>query len=288
MNEIIAVIFDFDDTLAPDSTTGYLRQRGVDVVRFWERDVKAMMEARKMDDEWDPVPAYMYRMLEQSGRGAPVGPITRDNLAQWGRELPLYPGVESIFGRLRAVVQAANPRVQLEFYVLSSGIGEVLKHTPIAGEFAHIWASDFAYDERGHIEFPRKIISFTDKTRYLFHVQKGIFGEKYVGKPFEVNRKTPPAQLRVPFNQMIMVGDGYTDVPCFSLLKREEGIPIGVYTDTEDRDKRSRAWGFIEDQRVSNLARADYSEGSDLSHSLTMAVENIVRRLSLAAHTYQG
>ena len=285
MNETIAVIFDFDDTLAPDSTTGYLRQHGVDTDHFWGQEVRPLMETPEAANEWDPVLAYLYKMIEYSRRSAA---ITRDSLAQWGRELPLYPGVEGIFARLRAVVRTANPRVKLEFYVISSGIGEVLRHTPIAGEFQQIWASEFTYDEQARISFPRKVISFTDKTRYLFHVQKGIFGAGYVGKPFEVNRKIPAAELRVPFKQMIMVGDGYTDIPCFSLMKREQGLAIGVYADTEDRHKRSRAWGFIEDERVSNLARADYSEGSDLSNFLVMAVENIASRLSLADHTYQG
>ena len=181
-----------------------------------------------------------------------------------------------------------NPRVTLEFYVVSSGIGEVLRNTPIAHEFREIWASDFAYDDEGRIKFPRKIISFTDKTRYIFHVQKGIFGPEYVGKPFEVNRKVDPAKVRVPLNRMIMVGDGFTDIPCFSLVRQGQGIAIGVYGDSEDREKRSRAWGFIEDGRVSNLVRADYSEKSALSDSLVMAVEHLAKRISLFDHTYQG
>lgn len=287
MHEIIAIILDFDDTLAPDSTSGYLARCGVDVPRFWREEVRPLMETGTAAEEWDPVPAYLYKMIEKSSRGE-IEPVTRDSLARWGRELPLYPGVETIFTRLRKVVSALNPRVALEFYMISSGIGEVLRNTSIAPEFKEIWASDFAYDDQGRIKFPRKIISFTDKTRYIFHVQKGIFGPEYVGKPFEVNRKVDPARVRVPVNQMIMVGDGYTDVPCFSLVKQGEGIAIGVYGDPDDREKRSKAWGFIEDGRVSNLVPADYTEKSALTHSLVMAVESLTNRISLAGHTYQG
>ena len=285
MHEIIAIIFDFDDTLAPDSTSGYLGQCGIDVPRFWKEEVQPMMEAASA--EWDPVPAYLYKMIEKSGSGE-IEPITRDSLARWGAELPLYSGVESIFKRLRKVAAEVNPRVSLEFYVISSGIGEVLRHTPIAAEFQEIWASDFAYDNQGRIKFPRKVISFTDKTRYIFHIQKGIFGPGFIGKPFEVNRKVDSSKIRVPISQMIMVGDGYTDIPCFSLVKQGQGIAIGVYDEPVDREKRSKAWGFIEDGRVSNLARADYSEKSGLTDALTMAVESLAKYISLAGHTYQG
>lgn len=287
MHEIIAIIFDFDDTLAPDSTSGYLERCGLDVRRFWEEEVRPLMETETAAEEWDPVTAYLYRMIEKSA-GGEIEPITRDSLAGWGRELPLYPGVETIFKRLRSTAATVNPRVTLEFYLISSGIGEVLRNTSIAHEFKEIWASDFAYDAGGQIEFPRKVISFTDKTRYIFHVQKGIFGPEYVGKPFEVNRKVDPARVRVPIKHMIMVGDGFTDIPCFSLVRQGEGIAIGVYGDPDDRAKRSRAWGFIEDGRVSNLVPADYSEKSALTHSLIMAVESLATRISLAGTIYQG
>lgn len=282
MHETIAIIFDFDDTLAPDSTSGYLKERcGIDTPRFWTEEVQPLM-----DEGWDPVPAYFYKMAQKSNNGE-VPPITRDRLASWGAELPLYPEVESMFGRLRDAAEKANPRVSLEFYLISCGIGEVLRRTSINKEFKEIWASDFHYDEQGRIMFPKKIVSFTDKTRYIFHVQKGIFGKEFIGKPFEVNRKVDATQLRVPMNQMIMVGDGSTDIPCFSLVKGGGGIVIGVY-DAANRKEWGKAWGFVEDGRVSNLVSADYKEGSDLIGFLTLAVENIAKRIALAQHTYQG
>lgn len=286
MHEIIAIIFDFDDTLAPDSTSGYLDRCGINAPRFWKEEVTPMTEIRTASEEWDPVPAYLYKMIEKSAAGD-IEPITRDSLARWGAEVPLYSGVEAIFDRLREVAAASNPAVSLEFYLVSSGIGEVLRNTSIAHEFKEIWASDFAYDEAGRIKFPRKVISFTDKTRYIFHVQKGIFGPEYVGKPFEVNRKMDPARVRVPINRMIMVGDGFTDIPCFSLVLAQGGVAIGVF-DADNREKWGKAWGFIEDGRVSNLVPADYSENSALTYSLIMAVENLAKRISLAGHTYQG
>ena len=217
MHETIAVVFDFDDTLAPDSTTGYLRKAGItDLTTFWKKEVAALT-----DDDWDPVPAYLNKMIEASRTGR-ITSITKESLIEWGKELPLHDGVEGIFDRLRAIAGDANPRANLEFYLISSGIGDVLRATSIAQEFNDIWASEFHYDDKGHAVFPKKVVSFTDKTRYLFHIQKGLIGPKARGKPFDVNKKLKPEQIRVPINNMIVVGDGYTDIPCFSLVKKEE------------------------------------------------------------------
>ncbi|GAA5235600.1 haloacid dehalogenase-like hydrolase [Verticiella sediminum] len=281
MSAVIALVFDFDDTLAPDSTSGLLEHMAVDAKAFWRDTVDPLVAA-----DWDPVPAYLYALIALSRAGT-CGPITRDRLAQWGAQVPLHEGVDTLFARLRAYVQQFDPAVQLEFYLISSGIGDVVRATPIAGEFTDIWASEFSYDPEGAIDFPRRIVSFTDKTRYLFHVQKGIVGPRFRGKPFEVNRKVPEERLRVPFDRMIFVGDGYTDIPCFSLIRKSRGTAFGVW-DPLHRDKRSRAWGFVEDGRVSNLNYARYGEEAELYQLLEMAIAGIAQRIALAGHSYGG
>jgi hypothetical protein len=283
VHETIAVVFDFDDTLAPDTTSGLLRHCGLaDVGRFWKEDVDPLITR----EDWDPVPAYLYRMIE-AARDGRIPPLTRERLAEWGRQAPLHAGVETLFARLRQAAEDANPRVKLEFYVISSGIGDVLRATRIAGEFSEIWASEFHYDANGHASFPRRVISFTDKTRYLFHVQKGLTGVAHRGKPFEVNRKLAPDQIRVPLKQMIFVGDGYTDIPCFSLLRQHGGMPIAVY-DRHREDKWGNAFQFVRDGRVANLHSANYAEDSDLSTFLVMAVRSLATDVALSARTYQG
>ena len=282
MHETIAVVFDFDDTLAPDTTTGYLRDAGLgDVTRFWKEEVGPLTL-----DDWDPVPAYLRKMIEVAAAGR-IPPITRERLADWGRRAPLHDGVDTLFARLRRAAVDANPRVNLEFYVISSGIGDVLRATTIAHEFKDIWASEFHYDASGAAAFPKKIVSFTDKTRYLFHVQKGLIGKTARGRPFDVNRKLPPDQIRVPLNRMIFVGDGYTDIPCFSLLKQHGGVPIAVY-DPHHEEKWGNAFQFVSDNRVSNINSANYSEKSDLSNFLIMAVRKLANDILLAERIYQG
>uniref|UniRef100_UPI003341792B HAD family hydrolase n=1 Tax=Castellaniella defragrans TaxID=75697 RepID=UPI003341792B len=282
MADVVALVFDFDDTLAPDSTSGFLEDIGIDAVSFWKDGVGPLLER----EDWDPVPAYLYRMIELSRAGR-HGAITRERLESWGARLPLHDGVESLFERLRARLHKAHPQVQLEFYLISSGIGDVLRQTRIAGQFTDIWASEFTYDAAGAIDFPRRIVSFTDKTRYLFHIQKGIFGPESRNKPFEVNRKVDTDKLRVPFEQMIFVGDGYTDIPCFSLVRRSGGVAFGVW-DPRHREKRSRAWGFIQEGRVSNLNQARFGEDAELYQWLEEAVESLAAKIVLNARTYRG
>ncbi len=281
MQERIAVVFDFDDTLGPDSTTGFLKHAGLkDLGGFWQQVGNMMAE------DWDPVPAYLMHMIYAAQHGD-IAPLTQQALANWGNALPLFDGVEDIFSHLRKVVKEANPRVTLEFYLISSGIGDVLRHMNVAHEFTDIWASEFHYDDDGNAVTPRKIISFTDKTRYIFQIQKGIVGQKSRGEPFAVNKRVPADQVRIPLNQMVFVGDGYTDIPCFSLIKQHGGIPVAVY-DQRHTEKWRNAFQFVADGRVSNLHSANYQQGSDLTNFLSMAVRSLAERIAVSASSYQG
>ncbi len=282
MSDVIALVFDFDDTLAPDSTSGFLADIGVDAGQFWSERVGPLLS----HEDWDPVPAYLHEMIELS-RSKQHGLITRERLQDWGQRLPLHNGVESLFDRLRQHVRQQHPQVQLEFYLISSGIGDVVRSTTIAHEFTDIWASEFTYGPDGGVYFPRRIVSFTDKTRYLFHIQKGIVGAASRNKPFEVNRKVDQDKLRVPFQQMIFIGDGYTDIPCFSLVRKSGGVAFGVW-DRKHREKRSRAWGFIQEGRVSNLNQARYDEDAELYQWLEEAVESLAGRIALNSRMYVG
>jgi hypothetical protein len=279
MHEIIAVIFDFDDTLAPDTTSGFIAKHGVEAQDFWLNVVNPLYA-----EDWDPVPAYLYKMIEASNQGRI--PFTKNELAAWGKEAPLHEGTDSIFRRLRTTVEEANPKATLEFYVISSGIGDLLRHTDIAPEFKDIWATELHYDGQGKVVFPKKVISFTDKTRYLFHIQKGLIGKPSRSKPLDVNQKFGYEDLRIPFSNMIFVGDGLTDVPCFSLLTKEQGMAIAVY-DKSHVQKWSRAYQFVAEKRVSTLYSANYSEGSDLSNFLTMAVRSLAERIAISKAAFR-
>ena len=272
MRDIVAVVFDFDDTLAPDSTTGFLRDFGLDPGEFWGHANRLIAE-----EGWDPIPVYLYLMLETSRGAPPEGRITREKLASYGKRLTLHKGVTTFFDRLRSHVAAIDPDTVLEFYLISSGIGEILRSSKIAKNFREIYACDFAYGGEGEILFPKNVVSFTEKTRFLFNISKGIPGSRARTNPSEVNRRLKPDEYRIPFQNMVFVGDGYTDIPCFALVKRYHGVTVAVY-DPKRQQKWGTAWGFIEDNRVNTLLPAEYGANSALESQLRMALERMVRR----------
>ena len=279
MQKSIAVIFDFDDTLAPDSTSGFLESYGIDVTNFWQNEVQPLIE-----NGWDPVPAYLYLLVEKSKSGLN---FTKDSFIEFGQNIKFYNGVSRIFNNLRNLVEESAKGVRLEYYLISSGIGEIVRSSSIAKNFDQIWACDFHYNEDKQIDFPKRIVSFTDKTRYLFQLSKGIINEKAYNRPFLVNKKVKNSELRIPFNQMVFVGDGHTDIPCFSLMREKGGVSFGVY-DPMNQDKLGKAWGFVEDERVSNLLPTDYGQNSALSHSLRMAISSIADKIKIGDSVYKG
>lgn len=273
MKKTIALIFDFDDTFAPDSTSDFLAMRGVEVDAFWAEEVGGLIQ-----QGWDPVPAYFYKMVEFSRTRKTTAPITQECFQSFGRTVTCFNGAEHIFTLLRQYAASLHPDIVLEFYMISSGIGDIVRHVSIARHFMDIWAGDFHYNDDGSIMFPKNIVSFTDKTRYLFQISKGFVGIAARENPFDVNRKVGFSDIRIPFNQMIFVGDGYTDVPCFALLKKYGGIPLAVY-DPEKTGGLKKAMRFKEDKRVHDVLPVDYAEGGLLASALQQSVKSIIMRM---------
>ncbi len=286
MQNKIALIFDFDDTLSPDTVSRFLEFIGHDPKPFWKNIVDPLL-----DEGWDPATSYIYSLIELSKSLPEEKKITLDRLVEWGKQLPYYNGVPSLFKNLKKetsdIAENKEIEIDLDFYIISSGIGDILRSSSIAQYFSWIWACEMHYDKFGEINFPKNIISFTDKTRYLFQISKGIVGEEFSRKPFEVNKKIAPGEYNVPFSQMIFVGDGYTDVPCFSLVQKNGGIPIAVF-DKSRRDKWERSWRFAEEKRVMHLASTDYRKSSDLYSLLVMAIEKICNSIALNNKTFTG
>ena len=268
----IALVFDFDDTLAPDSTSAFIEWMGVDAQDFWENQVGPLCH-----DSWDPVPAYLYSLLRLSNENEKYR-ITRQRLEEFASYLKFHKGVMKIFPFLLNNIAIHHPEISLEFYIISLGIGDIIRNCRIQKFFRDIWACDFHYNEEGLAVFPKNIVSFTDKTRYLFQISKGISREASKADHYAVNRRVSSNEYRIPLQNMIFVGDGLTDVPCFSVIRRHGGIAIGVY-DKHRRERWAKAWNFLEEDRIDNLLSADYSLDSDLTRSMLMAIESIVAKM---------
>ncbi|MGG6265546.1 hypothetical protein ACQ4M3_06020 [Leptolyngbya sp. AN03gr2] len=270
----IAIVFDFDDTLGVDTFDKLLQCLEIEVDQFRQQRVQPLVE-----QGWDKVAARFYCLIQESHQRPDDHKITQDYLIQIGQTFPIYDGVSGMFDRLRHIVKELNPETELEFYCITGGIGEIVRNTPIAHSFNKIWGCEFHYCDRGEISFLKRSISHTEKTRYLFQVARGSDSPEEDGRAFAY-RDIPESELHVPLSQIIYVGDGASDVPCFSIVNGESGIAIGVY-----KPDTSEKWGqeieVTQSQRVANLAPADYRENSELMQSLVLAVESLCKRIAL-------
>ncbi|MFH0882347.1 MAG: HAD family hydrolase [bacterium] len=264
----IGVIFDFDGTLAPDSTTGFLASLGVDAGAFWE-ECNGLIAGQGHD----PIPVYLQKMVDLARDGLPV---TRERLETFGRSISVYDGVPTLFDRLTDHVRRHAPNATVEFYMISSGIETLLKATPIANRFHGIWGSDFVFDARGCAVGIKNVVSFTEKTRYLYQISKGIVGNDARLQPFRVNERMNEGDaFHIPLERIIYVGDGLTDVPCFTLVRRYGGVAIGVYD--ENRPKKWKdAWRLVGDHRVSTLVSATFGPNSEMERHLKMAIDQFL------------
>jgi phosphoserine phosphatase len=268
----IAIVFDFDDTLAPDTFDELIERLGLDVNEFRQQRYEPLKAAG-----WDHVAARFYCLIQESKQRKEK--ITKNYLSQFGQELQPFKGVTEMFDRLHQRVQELNPKIELEFYMITGGFAEVVRNTCIAPYFTKIWGCEFHYAESGEIEFLKRSISHTEKTRYLMHIASGQDQVDGDGRSFAY-RDVSESELYVPLSQIIYVGDGASDVPCFSVLNDEGGTAIGVY-----KGDTVEAWSqqieVSESQRVANLAPANYQEDSELMRSLTLAVESLCKQISL-------
>ena len=284
VTEIIALVFDFDDTLAPDSTTKLLATHGIDTEKFWGVQAKELIA-----QGYDPPLAYLKLMLENIGEGKPLGMLTDTDLLDFGATLDgdFYEGLPEFFEDVRKETQAKFRNVDVEFYIISSGLQSVLEGSQIVRKyFKAVYASQLAGDtEDGPLKYIKRCITFTEKTRYLFEINKGIDPVQSKSNPFLVNEAKEMATRRIPFPNIIYVGDGLTDIPCFSLLKYFKGTGFGVF-DPKNKDNAKRALEkFLKPDRVVSMHSARYSPDSDLGSMLRTAVANRCLAISLESKT---
>ncbi|NJR25034.1 MAG: haloacid dehalogenase-like hydrolase [Richelia sp. CSU_2_1] len=272
LSNYIAIVFDFDDTLVPDTVDSLLEKLGIDALKFRQERIQPLV-----DRGWDKILARFYAIIDESKRHG--NKITQEYLAKFGQELAPFDGVSEMFDRLRKSAAKINPKVELEFYLISCGMVDIARYNCIAPNFKEMWGCEFHYNQDGGIEFLKKIVTHTEKTRYLFQIAKGIEGQQQDGKTF-VYRDVPAEELHVPLTQVIYVGDGASDIPCFSLLNEERGTAIGVYKDRTP-EEWNREIEISKSQRLVNLAPAEYGEDSELMRSLTLAVESLCKQISL-------
>lgn len=261
-NPILAICYDFDKTLSPDDmqAQGYIQSINYEVKDFWEESNKLAA-----DNEMDQNLAYMYLMSKKS-RGKLV--FTKDKLKDYGSKVTLFPGVDTWFDRITTYGNKKN--VIVEHYIISSGLKEMIEGTAVADKFKKIYASSFYYDSDNVAVWPAQAVNYTNKTQFLFRIEKGVLdvNDQRINSHFE------PNEYRVPFRNIVYIGDSDTDIPCMKLVNINGGHSIGVYN-AETKDK-SKVFRMIDENRIKYFVPADYREGSKLEMLIKMIIDRTV------------
>ena len=266
---IIAFLYDFDKTLCTTDMQNYafIPGLGMTPAEFW---AEANGFGRR--NHIDGILAYMYIMLREAERKNL--PFTREDLVEKGRGIELFPGVEDWFRRINAFGETQG--VQVEHYVISSGLREIIDGSAIAGEFKEIYASEFCYDGEGKPVWPRLAVNFTAKTQFVYRINKGVLD---VSDDRTLNDSMPDDSKRVPFPNMIYLGDGLSDVPCMKMMRAYGGQAIAVYQAVN----RPGVEQLLRQRRVDFIYPADYREGT----ALEITVKNIIRKMAVSQQLYE-
>lgn len=259
---IVAIMYDFDKTLCTKDMQDYsfIPSLGMTESEFW-----SFANELGTNEHMDSVLAYMYAMVKMS-KDKNI-PILRQKLVDMGRNVELFSGVESWFERISDF--GSEQGVQVEHYVISSGMKEIIEGTSISKYFKSIFACEFLYDENGNGIWPKTDVNYTNKTQFVYRINKGVLD---VANDNDLNRSMPDDSKRVPFCNMIYIGDGLSDVPCMKMMKAYGGYSIAVY---QSRD--SKVEDLLKNDRVDYIYPADYSAGTGLDTT----VRNIIRKMAI-------
>ena len=258
----VALVYDFDGTLAPGNMQefGFVQAIGKDPNEFWNRT-----HEMAVGNDASTILCYMYLMLQEAKTNGIS--LKRENFKKFGSMIKLYPGVEGWFSLINQYGKSKGMNIQ--HYINSSGLKEMVEGTPIAKEFENIYACSFLYDTEGNAYWPAVAVDYTTKTQFLFKINKGI---KEVSDNKRVNEFVAKEDRPIPFERMIYFGDGETDVPSMSVVKTQGGHAIAVYGDPK---RRPTATKLVNSNRVDFICKADYSEGGEVHTTVIDILDRI-------------
>ena len=258
---IIALLYDFDKTLCTRDMQEYtfIPSLGMEPDDFWN---EAGVIAKK--EQMDSVLAYMYCMIDQSKKRSI--PFTRETLVECGKHIVYHNGVKEWFNRINEYGKQAG--VQVEHYVLSSGLKEIIDGSEVAKYFKKIFASEFMYNEEGHAMWAKMAVNYTNKTQFVYRINKGVLD---INNNVDLNKSQPDEDRRVFFRNMVYIGDGLTDVPCMKLVKQSGGHSIALYHPEE----KHKVQPLLKHERVDWIFEADFSEGGALDDAVHTLISQL-------------
>ncbi len=244
---IVALIYDFDGTLSPGNMQefGFIQAVGKTPKEFW-----TMSDGLAAGQDASNVLSYMKMMFDEARKNGIT--LRRSDFRRFGQHIQLYDGVKGWFKAVNEYGAAHG--VQIEHYINSSGLKEIIEGSPIASEFKHIFACTYIYNEAGEAVWPGISVDYTAKTQFIFKISKGIFSAHDNKK---VNESVAEDKKRIPYPQMIYFGDGETDIPSMKIVTMFGGHSIAVY-DPSNAKKKAFAEKLKKQKRVSFTAPADY------------------------------
>ena len=260
----IAIAYDFDGTLAPGNMQEYefVPDIGMKSKTFWYE-----VNKQAKDYEADTVLSYMQLMLEKAN--SKKIRVRKENFIKYGESVKLFDGVLDWFGQINEY--GKKKRINIEHYIISSGIREMIAGTPIATRFKRIFASSFMYDHHGIAHWPALAVNYTTKTQYLFRINIGVLN---VYDDSKINAYIPEKERRIPFSNIVFIGDGSTDIPCFRLVKGQGGHSIAVYKPNA-RGARDKAKALIKQNRVNFIAPANYLPGNRIDLIVRAIIDRV-------------
>jgi phosphoserine phosphatase len=271
----IALVYDFDGTLSPRPMQEYsfLPQLGIDAHAFW----KECGEIARRENA-DPLITYMHLMYKKAkDKGLR---IDRKDLVAQGASVELYPGVREWFSEIAKYIEirSESAGVSLRHYLVSSGLTEIIEGTPIRPHFHNVFASEYWFDAYD-LPFPKRVITDTGKTQYLFRINKGIEDQSE-----SINEHMPEAERPIPFSNMIYFGDGDTDVPSMALMKKSGGHAIAVHAPD---GPAAKCEDLFRAGRVDFYAPADYRRGSALFKRTSLLLDRILADIAVKEEAWR-
>ncbi|MGN1227760.1 MAG: haloacid dehalogenase-like hydrolase [Christensenellales bacterium] len=264
----VAFMYDFDFTLS----CGYMFEFGfLDNFKqgsddYWNDNVR-LCKKHNMDNNL----GYMYLLLQLAK--ANNIKLTKEYIKSFGGDIGLYNGLDTWFDRINTYGEKLGLKV--EHYIISSGLQELISGTKIAQKIKRIFATNFAYDDNGEAFWPAQVVNYTNKTQYIFRIKKNMIDNLY--DQYEVNSYLEQDK-KLPYTNMVYFGDGETDIPCMKLVKEKGGFSVCVYN-AEKENCKVIAENILRDGRVNIIAKADYSEGSELDEAIKQVLSKIAENL---------
>jgi 2-hydroxy-3-keto-5-methylthiopentenyl-1-phosphate phosphatase len=277
MHNVIALVYDFDGTLTPQPMQEYtvLPEIGIkEGKKFWDA---VRGEALKTGGE--DIVTYMRLMIEMSQREH--YPVTPQVLKSLAKNIDYYPGVKTFFKRINDYVKTQfRFGVKLRHYIISAGLKEIISGASIAKYFYKIFASEYHYDEYQKAVFPKVIVNDTLKTQFIFRINKG---KESLHE--SINLYMPVHLRPIPFQNILYIGDGLTDVPCMTVIRKNGGYAMAVYKPGDSKGLAT-CKELLKAKRVDFIAKADYRSKKEVDHLVKLLLNNIVEGIRYGKESF--